>query len=113
LFEGDALAARGRAWIEAHLFEPIRIGELVRHCHASESSVLRAFRRELGVSPLAYLRRRRLEESMHLLESGRYAVTEVAARVGYDNPSAFSAAFRAQFGITPSRALPRRKRSGT
>ena len=41
---------------------------------------------------------------MHLLESGRYGVTEVAARVGYDNPSAFAAAFRAQFGMPPSRA---------
>ncbi|HEX9104571.1 MAG TPA: AraC family transcriptional regulator, partial [Polyangia bacterium] len=84
LFEGDAVAARARAWIEEHLFEPFRIDELVGACHVSESTVLRAFRRELGVSPLAYLRRRRLEESMQLLESGRYGVTEVAARVGYD-----------------------------
>jgi AraC-like DNA-binding protein len=106
LFEGDAVAARARAWIEEHLFEPFHIDELVRQCHVSESSVLRAFRRELGVSPLAYLRRRRLEESMQLLESGRYGVTEVAARVGYDNPSAFAAAFRAQFGLAPSGARP-------
>jgi AraC-like DNA-binding protein len=106
LFEGDAVAARARAWIEEHLFEPFRIDELVRQCHVSESTVLRAFRRELGVSPLAYLRRRRLEESMQLLESGRYGVTEVAARVGYENPSAFAAAFRGQFGLAPSRARP-------
>ncbi|MDB4968315.1 MAG: transcriptional regulator, AraC family [Myxococcales bacterium] len=106
LFEGDAVAARARAWIEEHLFEPFHIEELVRQCHVSESTVLRAFRREVGVSPLAYLRRRRLEESMQLLESGRYGVTEVAGRVGYDNPSAFAAAFRGQFGLSPSRARP-------
>ncbi|MGZ3407054.1 MAG: helix-turn-helix domain-containing protein [Polyangia bacterium] len=106
LFEGDAVAARARAWIEEHLFEPFAVDELVRQCHVSESTVLRAFRRELGVSPLAYLRRRRLEESMQLLESGRYGVTEVAARVGYDNPSAFAAAFRGRFGLSPSRARP-------
>jgi AraC-like DNA-binding protein len=106
LFEGDALVARARAFIEAHLFEPFRMAGLVQHCHASESTVLRAFRRELGEAPLAYLRRRRLEESLLLLESGRYGVTEVAARVGYDNPSAFSAAFRARFGLAPSRVRP-------
>jgi AraC-like DNA-binding protein len=106
LFEGDAVAARARAWIEEHLFEEFHIDELVRQCHVSESTVLRAFRRELGVAPLAYLRRRRLEESMQLLESGRYGVTEVAARVGYDNASAFAAAFRGQFGLPPSRARP-------
>jgi AraC-like DNA-binding protein len=103
-FEGDAMVARARAWIEAHLFEPFRIGEIVRHCHASESTVLRAFRRELGLAPLAYVRQRRLEEALHLLESGRYAVTEVAARVGYESASAFAVAFRERFGVTPSRA---------
>ena len=106
LFEGDQVATRARAWIEEHLFEPFRIDELAGACHVSESTVLRAFRREVGVSPLAYLRRRRLEESMQLLESGRYGVTEVAARVGYDNPSAFAAAFRGQFGLPPSQARP-------
>jgi AraC-like DNA-binding protein len=106
VFEGDAVAERARAWIEEHLFERFRIDDVVRHCHASESTVLRAFRRELGVSPLTYVRRRRLEESMQLLESGRYAVTEVALRVGYENASAFAAAFRQQFGVAPSRTRP-------
>jgi AraC-like DNA-binding protein len=106
LFEGDAVAARARAWIEAHLFEPFRIDALVRASHASESTVLRAFHKELGVPPAAYARRRRLEEGLQLLESGRYAVTEVAARIGYDNPSAFAAAFREQFGISPSTVRP-------
>ena len=91
---------------EEHLFEPFHIAELVKHCQASESTVLRAFRGELGVAPRAYVRRRRLEEAMQFLEAGRYAVTEVAMRVGYDNPSAFAAAFRAQFGVAPSSVKP-------
>lgn len=103
LHEGASVAVRARAWIEEHLFEPFRIETLVAMCGASESTVLRAFRKEHGVAPVVYLRRRRLEEAMQLLETGRYAVTEVATRVGYDNPSAFAAAFREQFGESPSR----------
>ena len=106
LFEGDAVAVRARAWIEDHLFEPFQMAELVRHCHASESTVLRAFRKELGLAPLAYLRRRRLEAALQLLESGRYTVTEIATRVGYASPSAFAAAFRERFGTSPSDARP-------
>jgi AraC-like DNA-binding protein len=106
LHEGEPVAVRARAWIEEHLFEPFAIDALVRHCGASESTVLRAFRKELGVAPTLYVRRRRLEEAMQLLETGRYAVTEVATRVGYENPSAFAAAFRDQFGTPPSAVRP-------
>lgn len=107
LFEGDSVAARARAWIEEHLFEPFSAAALARACHASESTVLRMVRKELGVAPNLYVRRRRLEEAMLLLESGRYTVTEVATRVGYDNPSAFAAAFRRVLGVAPSSVRPR------
>jgi AraC-like DNA-binding protein len=102
VFEGDGIAVRARTWIEAHLFEPFKMVDLVRHCGASESTVLRAFQRELGVAPAVYARRRRLEEALQLLETGRYTVIETATRVGYDSPSAFAAAFRDQFGVSPS-----------
>ena len=102
LYEGESVAMKARAWIEQHLFEPFHGAALARHCGASESTVLRAFRKELGVSPFGYVRRRRLEEALALLESGRYGVTEVAARVGYENSSAFAVAFRQQFGTAPS-----------
>jgi AraC-like DNA-binding protein len=112
LYQGDSVAARARAWIEEHLFEAFSGDALAKHCGASESTVLRAFRKELGVSPLAYLRRRRLEESLQLLQSGRYSVTEVAMRVGYANPSAFAAAFREEFGVSPSSARTVTRPSG-
>lgn len=104
--EGDPIAVRARAWIEEHLFEPFAMAALVRACGASESTVLRAFRKAHGVAPIVYVRQRRLAEAMQLLQSGRYAVTEVATRVGYDTPSAFAAAFAKQFGVSPSQVRP-------
>ncbi|MBV8758476.1 MAG: helix-turn-helix transcriptional regulator [Deltaproteobacteria bacterium] len=104
--EGDPIAVRARAWLEEHLFEPFAMAALVRACAASESTVLRAFRRAHGVAPIVYVRQRRLAEAMQLLESGRYAVTEVATRVGYETPSAFAAAFGKQFGVSPSSVRP-------
>ena len=43
----------------------------------------------------------RLFHAMRRLEAGA-SVTEVALEVGYDSPSAFSQAFRRQFGRSPS-----------
>jgi AraC-like DNA-binding protein len=100
--EGSDLGRMTRAWIEAHLFEPFTMSDLARDCHASESTLLRAFRRELGVPPLTYARDRRLDEARSLLEAQRYAVGEVATRVGYTSLSAFTSAFRRRFGERPS-----------
>lgn len=104
--EGD-LARRARAWLEANLFEAITARDLAKRCSASESTVLRAFRQAFGVAPTIYLRNRRLEEALLLLESGRYTVSEIAVRVGYGNVSAFTVAFRRRFGSAPSEVKPK------
>jgi AraC-like DNA-binding protein len=101
--EGEgALIERALKAIEARLFEADVVRGLARACGASESTLLRAFKRELGVGPLAYVRARRLDESILLLKSRRFSVSEVAAMVGYRNLAAFSEAFRARFGMRPS-----------
>lgn len=102
--EGLPLVNAARAWIEQHLFEPEPIGQLAEHLNTSASSLLRAFKRELGVSPVEYLRARRLDEALLLVQSGKYTVSEVAFRASYQNLSAFSVAFRKRFGIPPSAA---------
>jgi AraC-like DNA-binding protein len=88
--------------VEAHLFEADVVQRLTRECGASASSLLRTFKRELGHAPLGYVRARRLDESLLLLKSKRYAVGEVARMVGYQNFAAFSQAFRTRFGMKPS-----------
>lgn len=98
------LAEAGRAYIEAHLFEPLKVSAIARACHASESTLLRAFRDELGVTPAAYQRQRRLDEALLLLESGGLTASEVATRVGYGDLPAFTVAFQRRFGVPPSAA---------
>jgi AraC-like DNA-binding protein len=91
--------------IERHLFEVDVLSGLPRAIGASSSTLLRTFRRELGESPLAYLRTRRLDEALMLLKSRRLRVSEVSALVGYKNFAAFSHAFRRRFGLRPSDVL--------
>lgn len=104
----EGVVTRARAWIDEHLAEPLRVRELAKRCATSESTLLRAFQRELGLTPAAYARDRRLDAALLLLKSGRYAVGEVAGRVGYTSVAAFTEAFRRRFGTPPSRAKARR-----
>jgi AraC-like DNA-binding protein len=101
--EGD-VARRARAWLDENLFAPLRVAELARHCHTSESTLLREFKRKFRTTPAKYARERRLEASLLLLKSGRYTATEVATRVGYGSLPAFTIAFRRRFGSSPSSA---------
>jgi AraC-like DNA-binding protein len=102
----DLLRA-AQAHLEQHLFDPITVPQLARQCHTSESTLLRVFRRELGVAPIVYVRNRRLDEALLLLESRKYTVSEVAVRVGYANLSAFTVAFGRRFGVPPSEVKPK------
>lgn len=69
---------------------------------ASLRTLQRLFPRETGLSLEAWRRKARLLHGLARLTAGA-AVTEAAFDCGYDSPSAFIAAFRRQFGTTPSR----------
>jgi AraC-like DNA-binding protein len=100
------LVQRALDAIEARLFEPDVLRRLPRTVGASASTLLRAFKREVGQGPILYVRKRRLDESLLLLKSRRFIVSEVATMVGYRNFAAFSHAFRARFGMRPSDVRP-------
>ncbi|MFE2014260.1 AraC family transcriptional regulator [Streptomyces sp. NPDC059491] len=67
----------------------------------SERSLTRRFRTETGESPAVWRARARLLAAVPLLRTA--SVTQVAGRLGYATPAAFTAAFTRAFGLPPSR----------
>ena len=61
------------------------------------------FVENMGVSPLKYLIKLRLDYAVALLESGYYTVEEVAEMSGYNDPKYFSTSIRRYTGMPPSR----------
>lgn len=87
------------------------IADLAAFAGVSERSLHAAFRRQLGTSPMSYVRRRRLEQAHEELLSLDRAegakVTDVALRYGFAHTSRFAAAYRERFGELPSDTLRR------
>lgn len=87
------------------------VGDLAMYAGVSERSLHAAFRKQLGTSPMSYVRRRRLEQARdELLEldpSAGVTVTEVALRHGFGHTGRFAAAYRTSFGESPSVTLRR------
>ncbi len=87
--------------LETDLANPPTLAELARRVGLSETSLKRGFRRLFGQTVFGHLRARRMQRARALLEGGECTVLEAASRVGYSNPSNFSAAFRREFGLNP------------
>lgn len=85
---------------------PLGLGAAARELCVSERTLARLFRREVGMSLPEWRRRTRLLLSLPRLAAGA-SVLEVALEHGYDSPSAFTAVFRREFGLAPSRYLGR------
>jgi AraC-like DNA-binding protein len=62
--------------------------------------LLRAFVRETGLSPHAFLQQERIRRAMTLLRDGK-SIVEVGAWVGFSDQSHFTRVFKQQTGVTP------------
>lgn len=91
--------------IEVSLFSKFELNDIAKSAGVSRASLLRAFQRELKMSPIAYARRRKLEEAKRLLLKRKHSVTEVAFLVGYEDSSAFCRAYRDHFGSSPRASI--------
>ncbi|MFW8593920.1 GlxA family transcriptional regulator [Cribrihabitans neustonicus] len=93
--------ARAVAMMQANLETPLPIAAIARAAGRSQKELEARMRTELGATPQAVYRRLRLIEARRLVLETRLGVAEIALRCGYEDPSALTRAFRAEFATTP------------
>lgn len=90
--------------IEEDLAEEVDVAALARVAQTSEYHFRRMFSSLAGLSLSDYVRRRRLTLATAEIVDGDAGVLEVATTYGYTSADAFTRAFKALHGITPSEA---------
>lgn len=80
---------------------PLSIQDYALLSGRSESAFRREFRSKTGMSPLQWLKLKRLARASDLLSQREAQVADVAAMVGYENVSHFIREFKKQYGHTP------------
>jgi AraC-like DNA-binding protein len=98
----DPRALRFAAILGAHPHERGSVTSLSRRVGASRRTMERLFLAETKMTVGEWRRRLRLLHGVRLLAVGE-SVTNVALDAGYSSTSAFIAAFRKAFGVTPGR----------
>ena len=78
------------------------IEELARRCLMNPTTLKAVFKAVYGDSLASHMKEHRLEKAAELLRHGEQSVSEIAAAVGYDSPSRFSAAFRERYHMLPT-----------
>ncbi|UQZ81254.1 Regulatory protein PchR [Paenibacillus konkukensis] len=95
--------------IAERLENPLSLRELARVTELNEFKLKKGFKQLFGMTVFEYVRDRRLEKGVLLMQVEQLNVGEAAAAVGYNNPSNFSAAFYKKYGCTPAQYVKLQK----
>jgi AraC-like DNA-binding protein/tetratricopeptide (TPR) repeat protein len=95
---------RALVYMRSNTAEKITLATLAAACGTPERTLLKQFRKFVGLSPLVYLRRLRLNlVRSELLQADREtAISEIAIGCGFTHLGRFATEYRRAFGESPS-----------
>lgn len=99
---GRNLSKAAQEYIEAHYAEKFSLQKIASALYVNGSYLLRAFRRQTGMTLLNYHHQVRCEKAKVLLMQTSQSISEIGASVGYVSSAHFSHIFRKTEGCTPS-----------
>ena len=94
--------ARVQAYIDSNLHRTLHIPNLSAVACRSPAHFSRKFKLAFGVSPHAYVVRRRLERACHLMMTSAEPLSEIALSVGFSDQAHLCRLFRQAFGQSPA-----------
>jgi len=97
----SVLVSNAQKYIMEHIGADIGIIDLADALNVSREHLSRVFREQAGMSPRDYICKRKMRLACDLLLQSNLSCKEVAVRVGYNDHSSFSRAFRQVVGMSP------------
>lgn len=87
-------------FVRKNLARRISSGDLARAARVSARTLTRRMHEALGLSPLRFVQRLKVEHAAHLLGTTKLAFDEIARRVGYGDAGALRQLLRRELGVT-------------
>jgi YesN/AraC family two-component response regulator len=101
--EAKRLVRLAMVYLHNHYSEPISRRDMAKHIGITEDHLTFCFRQELGITPILYLQRYRINQAKRLLKDSNQSITEIAFSVGFSDSGYFSRIFRRETGIPPEK----------
>lgn len=90
------------AYIDSHIEYNITVHELAEIAYMHPNYFIRLFKQQIGVPPIQYIARKKIEKAKELLISTQASVGEIAHDLGFSDLYYFSKQFKKNVGLTPS-----------
>jgi AraC-like DNA-binding protein len=104
----QARVKKAADWAEAHFSDRVTLEHLADAAGLSVSSFKQVFKDIVGITPHAYLLRKRIEHAQALLSKGESSITDIALACGFLSSQYFATAFKRIVGVTPNDMLKKR-----
>jgi AraC-like DNA-binding protein len=98
----DPLVGRSLSALHHRPTHAWSLEELAREVGASRSVLAERFHHFVGLPPMQYLARWRMQLAASLLSGTNLGMSQIAERVGYGSEAALSRAFKRLVGVAPS-----------
>lgn len=89
-------------YIYDHYMDVIKVEELAKSCHFSESYFRKVFMEMKGISPMDYLNSIRVRESCKLLRNTTDSIRVVGEKCGFLSVTTYERNFKQRMGMLPS-----------
>jgi AraC-like DNA-binding protein len=99
----DQRVSRVISWMRDRYTEPLRVADLAKQVHMSESTLHLHFKAVTALTPIQYQKQLRLQEARRLLLTDGVNAATVGHHVGYESPSQFNREYARMFGRPPGR----------
>ena len=93
---------RSLDYISDHYMDDIKIEDLAKTCHISETHFRRVFTSYMKVSPLEYINTVRIRTACEFLQKTDDSIADIAGKCGFTTNSTFNRNFRQMMGMTPA-----------
>ena len=97
----DARIAPILEYIQQHLHEAISVEQLADRACLTKSYFIRRFRQVVGITPIQYVQKRKVQHAQKLLLESEKSVGQIAAEVGFADTAYFIRIFKSHIGYTP------------
>lgn len=88
-------------YISIHYMEQIKVEDLAKTCHISETHFRRMFSASMKISPLDYINLVRVQAACQNLRKSDAPIADIAHKCGFSTNSTFNRNFRRIMGVTP------------